>query len=268
VTIPTNPDPLLDYLSMAPLPLAFERALEARIFSTLVFDRPVLDIGCGDGLFARIVFGERIDTGIDPNRRELQRASELGAYHELIECFGDAVPKPDGTYRTIFSNSVLEHIENLEPVIREAHRLLAPEGRLYVTVPTDRFERLTAINRTLEGLRLDNVARRYRRFYNTFWRHYHCLSPQGWLDLMRGCGFEVVAWHTYDPPSVCLLNDLLVPFSAPGALVKRVTNRWTLFPPVRRAVLRPVYRGVRRLLERGTRAEDGGLVFLSLRKAP
>lgn len=268
MTIPTNPDTLLEYMSFAPLPLAFERGMEARIFSTLMFDRPVLDIGCGDGLFARMVFGERIDTGIDPNRRELERASELGAYHELIECFGDAVPKPDCSYTTIFSNSVLEHIENLEPVLREAYRLLAPGGRMYVTVPTDRFEHLTAVNRALDALGLDNLARRYRVFYNTFWKHYHCLSPDEWRDLMRSCGFEVVTWHTYDPPSVCLLNDLLVPFSAPAALVKRVTNRWTLFPPVRRAVLRPVYRSVSRLLDKGTQAEDGGLVFLSLRKAP
>ena len=266
MSIRTNPDPLLEYMSMAPLPLAFERALEARIFSTLHFDRPVLDIGCGDGLFAKIVFREPVDTGIDPNVRELDRARELGAYHELIECFGDAVPKADGTYRTIFSNSVMEHIPDLEPVVEEAYRLLSPAGRMYVTVPTDRFEHFTAINRVLMALGFERLSRRYRAFYNSFWRHYHCLSPAAWHDLMRGCGFELVASHTYDPPSVCLLNDLLVPFSGPGALVKRVTNRWTLFPSVRRTVLYPVHAAVQRLLERGTRAEDGGLLFLSLRK--
>src|SRR2546428_6343193 len=117
------------------------RSLECRIYSGLVFERPILDIGCGDGVHAKVLFAEKIDTGIDPNERELERAAELGAYVELIACRGDAIPKPDWAYRTIFSNSVLEHIPDLRPVLKEAHRLLMPGGRFYFTVPSPNFER-------------------------------------------------------------------------------------------------------------------------------
>ena len=264
--IPTNPDPLRDYIGLAPLPLAFERVLEAKIFSALPFERPVLDVGCGEGLFAKVLFHEPVDTGIDPDPRELKRAAELGAYHELIECWGHDIPKPDGAYRTIFSNSVLEHIPDVEPVLRESHRLLAPGGRMYVTVPSDRFEEYTAVNRVLAGVGLDGMSRRYRAFYNRFWRHYHCLSVDGWAELARRCGFEVADAYGYNPPGVCLLDDVLVPFALPGFVVKRLINRWTLVPSLRRVVLGPVASAMTGTLERGTRSDEGGLVFLSLRK--
>src|SRR4051794_9388664 len=97
---------LASYIGVAPLALAFERVMECRILSSMPFERPILDIGCGEGLFARMLFAEKIDTGIDPNPHEIARAREWGVYTELLVCKGDAIAKPDGHYRTIFSNSV------------------------------------------------------------------------------------------------------------------------------------------------------------------
>jgi len=81
-----------NYVKVAPIPLALERSLECDILSKKTFARPILDIGCGEGIFARVLFDEKIDVGIDPNARELKRARELDAYDELIECFGDKIP--------------------------------------------------------------------------------------------------------------------------------------------------------------------------------
>jgi SAM-dependent methyltransferase len=261
-----NRDVVSEYVGSAPLALVFERLMECRILSAQPFERPVLDIGCGEGLFARILFAERVDTGIDPNPSELQRARELGAYEELIECTGDRIPKADGHYRTIFSNSVVEHIPEIGPVLREAHRLLAPGGRLYLTVPSDRFDQYTLISQLLGGLGLEGLRRRFRTFFNRFWVHYHYYTPQRWAQIASSAGFEVVTVHTYGPKRVCLLNDALVPFSMPELITKKALNRWTLFPRVRRIVLAPlVWLGLR-LLRGAERCEDGGLVFLSLRK--
>jgi SAM-dependent methyltransferase len=261
-----NQDFLLLYLTMAPFALAFERTLECWIYSDLPFTRPVLDLGCGEGLFAKIFFAEKVDTGIDPNTRELTRARELGCYRELIHCFGNAIPKADASYNTIFSNSVLEHITDLEPVLREVHRLLKPRGRFYLTVPSDLFDHYTVVNQLLTICQCAGLARRFRKFFNAFWHHYHFYSLEQWSSLARQQGFEVMESRYYGPKHVCLLNDFLVPFSLVGLLVKKLTNRWTLYPQIRRIVIFPFYLLAKRILQGGEKTSNGGLVFLSLKK--
>lgn len=266
-TIKTNSNVVSHYIAMAPLALAFERVMECRILAGQQFERPVLDIGCGDGLFAKILFAEPLDTGIDPNPRELSRARELSAYVELIECRGDAIPKPDGCYRTILSNSVIEHIPDIRPVLKEALRLLAPGGRLYLTVPSDRFDEYTWISQTLSALGMKKLRQRFGDFFNRFWAHYHFYTPERWQEIAIEAGFEVEEVHGYGPKRACLMNDFLVPFSVPEYLTKIYLNRWTLFPGLRRILLSPIALIGTKILRGAERAEAGGLVFLSLRKA-
>jgi SAM-dependent methyltransferase len=266
IHVPLHRRFLRPYWAETPFPLAFERSWECRILARQPFVRPVLDVGCGEGLFAHFLFREPLDTGIDPDTRELARARKLGAYRELIACTGEHIPKPDGSYRTIFSNSVLEHIPDLGPVLRELHRLLAPGGRLYVTVPSHRYDRYTALNRLLTALGLRGLAAMYRQFFNRFWRHYHFYEPERWAELFRQHGFQVRERFTYGPGALCVLNDLLVPFCAPAMVLKRLANRWTLFPRLRRAALAPLARLGEAAARRAAPVWGGGLVFLALGK--
>jgi SAM-dependent methyltransferase len=254
-------------MSMAPLALAFERYLECLIFEKLLFDKPILDIGCGDGLFANILFCEKIDTGIDMNLRELERAQELGAYVELVHAKGESIPKPDGFYKTIMSNSVLEHIPDIEPVFREIHRLLTADGRFYMTVPTPSFEHNTVINQLLTFLGFQNLAAHYRRFFSKFiWQqcHYHSLS--GWENLVSGFGFKVVKSVTYNQKSICLMNDFLYPFGIFGLFNKKLFNRWVLFPSIRRLLIYPIYLLIRSVFDKTGNTDQDGLAFLILKK--
>jgi SAM-dependent methyltransferase len=260
-------DILERYLAVAPIPLAFERFLEARIYQRHGFRQPILDIGCGDGLFAKVTFAEKIDTGIDPNPREIEHARSLGAYSELIECRGDAIDKPDGHYNTVFSNSVLEHIPDIAPVLREAHRLLAPGGKLYVTVPSHHFDEYSVVNQVLDALGWRRLAARYRAFFNRFWRHYHYYPPEEWRALAQRAGFTVSEIHTYGTRRVCLLNDFLAPFCIVSFLIKKLANRWVLFPGLRRILMAPVAATGKRLLHGADNAAEGGLVFMELTKA-
>src|SRR5277367_5210719 len=100
-------DFLSRYLEIAPAALAIERSLECEILARQRFTRPILDLGCGDGIFAFILCAEEIETGVDHDPAEVARARIYDRYEELITCSADAVPKPDASYRTIVSNSVL-----------------------------------------------------------------------------------------------------------------------------------------------------------------
>lgn len=252
------------YLAVAPLALATERLLECGILRAQPFERPILDLGCGDGLFAGVLFAEPIDLGVDVDPAEADRARRAGAYDEVLACPGDSIPRPDESIRTIFSNSVLEHIPELDPVLSECRRLLVPGGRFFVTVPTDRFERYSAPALLLEGLGLGRQAARYRAFYNRFWRHFHAYDEAGWRARFEAAGFRVVEQRAYDPGPLATFCDMMLPLALPALVARRILGRWIAAPPIRR-LYAPVLAAVSRMvIARWHQRPVGGLAFFVL----
>ncbi|MEK6794997.1 MAG: class I SAM-dependent methyltransferase [Spirochaetota bacterium] len=257
------------YLCEAPLPLVIERSFECAILREKDFSRPILDIGCGDGIFSHILFDETIDVGIDPNAVELARAKRFGTYREYIHCFGNKVPKPKGYFKTIFTNSVLEHIPDLDGVLKECNRLLAPGGRMYITVPTDMFDRYSMVYVLLSALRLRGLAEKYRRFFNRFWQHHHFYNAAGWEKLFKRNGFKVADTREYNSKAICLLNDMLAPLSICSFLSRRIFKRWFFVPVLRRLTAVPLTWLFKRTAENDMRRHDCdcGLIFFEIRKA-
>ena len=258
-------DFLLRYLEVTPAALALERSIECELHARKSWNSPVLDIGCGDGLFASMLCAERIDTGIDPDAGEIEHARTTGAYKELIACFGNDIDKPDGSYETIISNSVLEHIPDLLPVLKEASRLLADGGTFYVTVPSDRFELANIPARLLAAAGFASLAQRYGKFYNRFWRHYHAYDDGGWRALFAQAGLQVAEHRSYDSRNVATFCDFLTLVSIPSLVSKKLLNRWILLPGVRQLYVRSIYRTVALIAARIDRGE-GTLLFYALRK--
>jgi SAM-dependent methyltransferase len=266
MTIRFASNPASKYIAATPLALALERALECLLLSRQKLNAPVLDIGCGDGLFASILFADKIDTGIDLNPAELACAAKTGAYNELICCSGSKIPKSSGTYQTVFSNSVLEHIPDVAPVLREAHRLLQPGGSFVFTVPTDQFEQNSVIFRVLKSLRLSGSADRFRKWYNRFWRHFHAYNPRQWQQLTTDAGFEVEEMVRYNSPGMTTRNDCLTPVAVLSSILKRWTGRWVLWPRLRRVFFAGLGPKIQRNLLRSGVTADGTLLLVRARK--
>jgi len=256
---------LLNYLNKAPVSLAVERSLECELLSRQEFVRPILDIGCGDGIFASVLFGEKIDLGIDPCRSEIKRAKECGMYKEAMACYGSRIPKDTASFNTILSNSVLEHIPDIEPVLREANRLLSPHGRFYITVPAKSYDKYNIAYQLLAFLRLSGLAERYRLFFNKFWKHYHFHDREGWIELFRKTGFKVIESHEYCCKDTCLLDDALIPFAFPSFLTKKIFNRWFLFEGVRGICAYFLYFILKGVVQEKD-IQNGGLIFFALGK--
>ncbi|HEV8144660.1 MAG TPA: class I SAM-dependent methyltransferase [Methylomirabilota bacterium] len=256
---------LREYLERTPVALGLERALECEMFRGRSFTPPVLDVGCGDGMLAEILFGSggRVTYGLDPDRAVLAQARERGAYRLLLNATGDAIPLADGACGSAYSNSVLEHIEHLEPTLREIRRVLRDGGELLVTVPTDRYERYFLPCGLLEAAGLAPLSDALRARFNRFWRHHHCYPPEEWRRLIAAAGFEILESSAYGSRAVCRLLAFSLPVALPAFATHRLLGRWMLVPRFR-ALIAPALAAT---LSPAVRAsvDDGALVFIRAR---
>jgi SAM-dependent methyltransferase len=102
-----------------------------------------LDLGCGNGGVTRLVLDHSGASwqlvGVDPDPGEVALARESGIYDTVLESTGDAIQVGDEAFDFVFSNSVLEHVDQLEPTLREVGRVLKFGGLFVFTVPSPSF---------------------------------------------------------------------------------------------------------------------------------
>ncbi|MBN2392153.1 MAG: class I SAM-dependent methyltransferase [Anaerolineae bacterium] len=209
------PDPNRDYLTLAlnqywfAPPVALWRAIELRVLAAETFPRPLLDLGCGDGLIAQVLFaGEApVEAGFDPWSSQVCKAPASGAYRFVQQARGDAMPYPDASFDAVFSNSVLEHIPQLDPVLREVTRVLRPGGRFLATVPSDVFRRLLAGYRERDAKGDRTGAEAYAVAVDQRLEHHRYLTPTQWARRLELAGMHLLYTRYYIPSEVEALWD-------------------------------------------------------------
>lgn len=94
----------------------------------------VLDVGCAIGT-ELVVARERgwEGVGIELSRPSLRIAREQGL--EVLDAPLEACGLPEGSFRLVTLNHVLEHVARVEPFLAEVRRVLARDGLLFVAVP-------------------------------------------------------------------------------------------------------------------------------------
>ncbi|HWK28851.1 MAG TPA: class I SAM-dependent methyltransferase [Solirubrobacter sp.] len=95
----------------------------------------VLDLGCGAGRFLTLLR----DAGAEPAGVELAEAAArharaTGVEVRLVQADG-SLPYGHGAFDLVWCSEVLEHIPDVEATLYEVRRVLAPGGRLLLTVP-------------------------------------------------------------------------------------------------------------------------------------
>lgn len=229
---------ILEYCSIVPLALALERLTEVNLMRSQSLIEPILDVGCGDGLFAKFVFERGADViGIDPLHHELVFTSEDRSPRIVVGGLGNALPFGDETFGTAMSNSVLEHIPAVEQVLREVNRVLKPNGCFLITVPSLNFEKYSVCAQVLTFLRLRGLSMRFQRTYNRFWNHFHAYSKEEWATLFEKCDFTVQKIVEYNGRASCAINDALAPFGIFGKIRRRFGRKWVISPAARNAFL-------------------------------
>ena len=264
-------------------PVALWRAVELRVAAEERYERPLLDLGCGDGLIAQVLFGieNPVDVGFDPWLEQLRQAAQSGVYRHVDLADGHRLPYADGAFATVFSNSVLEHIPDVEPVVREVGRVLRcpeprpeprpepvegpvegpaactepsrsegqPGGHFIFTVPSDAFRSL--LDGYIRAMEAGNVekAERYAAGVDVWLEHHHYHTPEEWGDLLTAAGMRLVKARYYIPEEVERLWDRMNdrygvgrPRSAWGTLVSPRLRPLGYQPLLRHFIVRTLSR--------------------------
>jgi SAM-dependent methyltransferase len=117
---------------------AYERYLVPAIFEpfarklvALATGERVLDAACGTGIVARCT-GHAV--GVDVNAGMLAVAARVAPQLEWVQADLTALPFDDGAFDLVFCQQGLQFVPDPAAVLAELHRVLAPGGRIVVSV--------------------------------------------------------------------------------------------------------------------------------------
>ena len=246
-----------------PIHRALWRTAEAHVLSRISFCRPILDLGCGDGIFASILFANTVDVGVDIDFRQISLALSAGAYHTLLVGEASELPFPASFFGSVLSNCVIEHIPEVEKVLDEVHRVLVRDGYFVFTVPSEYFGDSLLYPAWLDRVGLRGLAEIYRTRANQYLQHYHCDSPVAWQKRLEQAGFTLAAQQYIVPRQISHLWDLLAPIGRVQMYRPSMITRWSYL--LVRAILSLLRRPVLAHLKR-TDGIGAGLVIVAQKR--
>lgn len=232
---------LKEYLAIAPTSLALVRAIECRLLSDLEFKHPMLDVGCGDGLFASLFFGKNsIEEGIDLLPEHIESAKKQNVYKNLQVANVLSLPYEDESFNTVFSNCVLEHIPQIDDALCEISRVMKRDGKLIYTVPTDSFGGNLFFATLLNKIGFVKLGEMYSNKFNSLCYHCNLHDINKWEEMMEKAGLELLDYKRYLSPSATKIHDIMVIFSVPAMINKKLFGKMILFPSIRKLITVPV----------------------------
>lgn len=215
----------------------------ARLSALRKFDcpDPILDVGCGDGLFASIAFKDAEVWGIDIDAKEGRWAAASRAYSQVV--LGDVTRAhlPTNFFSTCVANCSLEHVPRLDLALKNIYNSLSPGGRLFMFVPNREWATHLLSYRVLRALGAPGLARILQNAIDTTFKHHHLYDEAGWRKITAEAGFEVERVEPVLSTATTVAFEAFLLPSILGFINKHLTTRWTNFPTLRRFAAVPVY---------------------------
>ena len=214
------------------------RAWELASYRRYTLLEPILDVGCGDGLYFKLVWPSvRQVTGVDINPDSIREAKKSGTYQAVHECSALEMPFQSNSFSSAFANCSLEHMDDLPGVLRNIARILKPGGGLLCSVVTDKFIEWSTMPHLARAMGDEKNAKRIEAQYLSYHHLVSAFPPEGWISQFHKAGFEVIdhipiapellgrlflfidtLWHL--PHGKGEVGDMLVPYF----------QKWVNFP--------------------------------------
>ncbi|WP_233862477.1 class I SAM-dependent methyltransferase [Paraburkholderia adhaesiva] len=246
-------------------PLSHWRAWEYAAYQHYRVDGRILDLGCGDGQYFRLIWPQASNVvGVDMNPGVAESGRQSGVYRQVHAVAAHRVPEPDASFDHVFANCSLEHMDHLDAVLREIHRCLKPGGTLLCSVVTDRLIEWSILPKFVAMAGFSDAAAALQTDFSNYHNLANPLAVGEWVDSFRRADLVVeehipllpkhnggifllmdTLWHVKHAEGG-EMGDLIFPFLSANAK----------FP----VAFRKVFAG---LLEMETDSKDGcGAVFL------
>lgn len=194
-------------------PLSHWRSWEYAAYQHYQLAGRVLDLGCGDGQYFRLIWPNLTDVvGVDMDHDVAALGRKSGVYREIHVTPAHQVPEPDASFDHVFANCSLEHMDHLDAVLAEIHRCLKPGGTLLCSVVTDRFVQWSLLPNLVAMAGFDEAATALQKDFLDYHHLANPLSVGDWVQSFRKVGM-VVDEHIPILPkvnsSIWLLMDAL-----------------------------------------------------------
>lgn len=157
----------------------------------------LLDIGTNLGYFLKIAQDEGIWSceGVDPNKKRARFASE----HFGLTIHPGYLPDahfPDETFDVVVMIDVFEHVPEPVAHLQDCHRILKPEGLLYIKVPNGSYTRFK--HRLVNNLGLSRMVGSVPDTWDSS-QHLNHFTAATLKKMLRSTGFNVTQFFVPIP---------------------------------------------------------------------
>lgn len=199
---------------------AFIRAHELYNVSayTPMLEEPILDLGCGDGLIASLLFGRQLEWGVDVSQEAVDQAVKSGSYGRAWCADAHHLDLTDASVGGVYSNCVLEHIDDLPGLFSEIARVLKPGSVFLFTCMAPSYYELNPVFRALNRPGLRGLRRRMIEAENALHHHVSIFDRPTYEKMLSVAGFSVELHQFFSPPDVTnfyALRDTLSKYAFP-----------------------------------------------------
>jgi len=265
---PLDPHAFAAYYKFAPAALALRECIRLQAVRHLELPEPILDVGCGDGVFARLAYPGKQTWGIDINPTELQRAQSTHSYSTLICGNVCTVDLPPRFFGSAIANCSLEHVPDLGAALRNIHGALKPDAPFVLIVPTPTWTNRLALVEALNKAGFYGLGRAYGETLDQVFRHVHMYDGPTWVRHLEASGFDRCEVTKIAQRGVSWAFDALLWPSLLGYVNKRMTGRWVLLPRLRALTSDVVRLSLDALASRVPDAEEAAEYLIVCRTRP
>lgn len=231
---------LKNFLRVAPLSHALWRSVEALSFEKVEFNRPVLDLGCGFGEFAGVVFN-KIETGIDIDESDLRKAIDGKKYKKLQWADARKLPFKNNSYSTVVSVSVMEHISGADKVIKEVARVLKKNGIFAFSVPTPSLKDNLLAIKFLNLIGQKKLSEKYWDLHCKAFKHVNLKPSIWWEKNLKKNGFEIVQMEGTLSPTLLHLHEIFLISAFPSQFGKLFFGKRLIMSVGLRSNILPIF---------------------------